>query len=257
MSYRIENITLGYSDSKIVLSDFSLDIPSAQLVALVGRNGVGKSTLLRSLAGLVKCRRGDITIDGNSIFSMRSSELARNIAFVNTEVVRAPHLRVRDVVAMGRAPYTDWTGSLSDEDRQIVEQALSDVGVEHLSDRETDSLSDGERQRVMIARAIAQQTKIILLDEPSAFLDLPNRYQIVMLLHRIAREHNKLILFSSHDLHTAIKLCDSIWVMSTDGLQVGSPAELSSNGAFDVIFRNTPLKFNSSSGEVEICNNCQ
>lgn len=254
MSYRIENITLGYSESKIVLADFSLDVPSAQLVALVGRNGVGKSTLLRSLAGLVKCRKGDIKIDDISIFSMRSSELARNIAFVTTEIIRAPHLRVRDVVAMGRAPYTDWTGTLTQADSLVVDQALTDVGVEHLRDRETDSLSDGERQRVMIARAIAQQTRIILLDEPSAFLDLPNRYQIVMLLHRIAKEHNKLILFSSHDLHTAIKLCDSIWVMSTDGLQVGSPQELANNGAFDVIFRNTPLSFNSHSGEIEISN---
>lgn len=252
MSYQIDNITLGYGELKILLRDFSLSIVPGELTALIGRNGIGKSTLLRSLAGLVCPLSGDVKIDGKSVFAFKSREVAENIAFVTTENIKVPHLSVWDVVSMGRSPYTNWVGSLSDMDCRVVRQAIVDVGVEHLTHANIDRLSDGERQRVMVARAIAQQTPIILLDEPSAFLDLPNRYQIVMLLSQIAHQSNKTIIFSTHDLSTAIKLCDKIWVMSADGLECGTPAELAASGAYNTIFHNTPLTFDGLTGEIKI-----
>lgn len=252
MSYQIQNLTLGYSEDKILLSNFSLDVPSGQLISLIGRNGIGKSTLLRALARVGRPLSGDILIDGRSIFEMRNWELAKQIAYVSTEIISVAHLRVWDIVSFGRAPYTNWTGSLSDQDNAIATQALESVGITHLTHATVDRLSDGERQRVMIARALTQQTPIILLDEPSAFLDLPNRYQIVMLLREIAGRMGKTIIYSSHDLATSLKLSDSIWVMSASGLVHGTPAELSSNGAFNVIFEGTPLRFDSQTGEVTI-----
>lgn len=250
MSYQIMDLTLGYAKQPSILTNFSLDIAPGQLIALIGRNGIGKSTLLRSLAGSVKPLSGDIRVDGKSLFTMKNWKLAQNIAFVTTEIVAAAYLKVWDVVSFGRSPYTNWSGGLGNEDIKIVMQAIDDVGVMHLKDTEINMLSDGERQRVMIARAIAQCTPIILLDEPSAFLDIPNRYQIAMLLRHIAHDQNKTIIFSSHDLTTAIKLCDTIWVMSPGQLVDGSPEELARSGAFNVIFDGTPLTFDSRSGEI-------
>lgn len=252
MSYEIRNITLGYSENQPLLRDFSLDVLSGQLIALVGRNGIGKSTLLRTLAGTARPMAGDVLMDGNSIFSMKSSQLAKYIAFVNTEIITVEHLKVWDVVSFGRSPYTNWAGALSDEDEAIVTQAIRDVGVSHLKSAKINRLSDGERQRVMVARAIAQQTPIILLDEPTAFLDIPNRYQIAMLLHEIACKQNKTVLYSSHDLATAIKLCDAIWVMSPDGVTSGTPPELAANEAYNVMFEGTPLTFDSQYGTITI-----
>lgn len=250
MRYRICDVTLGYKNCKPILENLSLEIPSGELIAIVGRNGVGKSTLLRLLAAGGRPIKGDIMIDDQSIFSMSSNRLAEEIAFVTTENIRVEHLSVRDVVSFGRAPYTNWVGDMSEQDRAITNQAIQSVGVEQLADVGIDRLSDGERQRVMIARAIAQQSSIILLDEPSAFLDLPNRYQIVMLLRQIAHQGQKTVIFSSHDLATAIRLSDRIWIMSPGKMTCGTPKELMANRSFDTIFEGTPLRFDSCTGDI-------
>lgn len=245
MALEIQDITLGYrqkgGDTRLLAEHLSLTAPNGQLIALLGRNGVGKSTLLRVLAGVREPLRGAVLIGGIPISGMPAQDRARQIAFVTTENITVAHLRVDEVVAMGRAPYTGWFGTLSDEDERICADALEQVGMTGFRDKPLDSLSDGERQRVMIARALAQDTPVMLLDEPTAFLDLPNRYHIALLLRRLAHRTGKSIIFSSHDLSTALQLCDSLWVMTSGGVASGSPAALMQSGVVDAMFGGLPL----------------
>ncbi|MBR5196908.1 MAG: ABC transporter ATP-binding protein, partial [Alistipes sp.] len=177
----LRDITLAFGDREL-MRGASATMRRGELVALLGRNGTGKSTLLRAIASLGRVQGGDVVIDGKPLAEITSQELARKVAFVNTERVDVEALTAFDLVAIGRAPYTDWMGRLGEEDRTIVERSLRLAGVENLMWRNVETLSDGECQRVMIARALAQQTDAILLDEPTSFLDLPNRYELCMLL---------------------------------------------------------------------------
>ena len=206
---RLEHISLGYG-SQTLLDNASATLEAGTLVALIGRNGSGKSTLLRAVAGLERCRAGRIQLGGRDAGAIPPGELARTVAFVTTERVRIANLRCRDAVALGRAPYTNWIGRMQEADEAIVMQSLREVGMEAYADRTLDRMSDGECQRVMIARALAQETPVILLDEPTSFLDVPNRYGICTLLRRLAREQGKCILFSTHELDLALTLCDSV-----------------------------------------------
>lgn len=255
MKLEIENIDLGYAQRhaapRLLAEHLSLRVPEGELTALLGRNGVGKSTLLRVLAGVRTPLRGRVTLDGREVAAMTARERARKIAFVTTEPVAAAHLRVREVVAMGRAPYTGWFGALSPEDERIVGESLERVGMAAFRDKPLESLSDGERQRVMIARALAQDTPLMFLDEPTAFLDLPNRYQIALLLRELAHSTGKTVIYSSHDLSTAVRLCDALWAMSPGGVAAGAPEDLLRSGALDAMFGGTPLSF-TPEGTVEI-----
>lgn len=206
---RLENLAIGYPDRPL-LEGINTTFEVSKLTALVGRNGSGKSTLLRALAGLGSYTSGSILVGGDSIDKLDPHTRSTRIAFVTTERVRIANLRCKDVVALGRAPYTNWIGRMQEEDRQLVEHALEAVGMGAFKDRTMDRMSDGECQRVMIARALAQQTPVVLLDEPTSFLDLPNRYELCRLLSRLAREEQKCILFSTHELDIARTLCDSI-----------------------------------------------
>lgn len=206
---RLENISLGYG-TRTLLDGVSATFGAGTLTALIGRNGTGKSTLLRAVAGLGGCRSGRIVVGGHDIAHISPRRLAETTAFVNTERIRVPNLRCRDVVALGRAPYTGWAGSLHREDWEIVDRSLALVGMSGYADRPLEKMSDGESQRVMIARALAQNTPAILLDEPTSFLDLPNRYEICALLQRLAHDEGKCILFSTHELETALALCDAV-----------------------------------------------
>lgn len=245
MRLEIEHITLGYSqrhaETRLLAEQLSLAAPEGELIALLGRNGVGKSTLLRVLAGVRPPMKGRVLLGGSDIAAMPSAELARKIAFVTTEQVAVAHLRVHEVVAMGRAPYTGWLGTLAPEDRRVVDESLERVGMTGFRDKALESLSDGERQRVMIARALAQDTPLMLLDEPTAFLDLPNRYQIALLLRELAHGTGKTVIFSSHDLSTAVQLCDALWVMTPGGVAAGAPEDLMLSGALNAMFGQTPL----------------
>ena len=250
MAFEIKNLTVGYKGVAPLVENVGLIVPDGELVAIMGRNGVGKSTLLRSLAGVVRPLAGDVALDGSSLFSMSARELARNVAFVSTEIVSVAHLRVWDVVSTGRAPYTGWMGTLSAEDISKVSAALEQVGMLGFADVPLDRLSDGERQRVMIARALAQDTKLILLDEPTAFLDLPNRYQITILLRELAHRGGKTVIFSTHDLETAMRLSDTVWIMSDRVIATGAPEDLIAAGRFGAIFRDTDLSLGDAG---EIC----
>lgn len=246
----IRNLSLGYG-SRILLEGANLSFGQGKFYALIGRNGTGKSTLLRTMAGLMKPLAGDVLLNGKPMKGMGHREIASQISFVSTEEVRIGNLRVYDVVGMGRAPYTNWIGILSSEDKRMVEHALSLVGMSDFAEKSIDSLSDGERQRVMIARSLAQDTPVILLDEPTAFLDLPNKYEISLLLKSLAVEHGKTVIVSTHDLNVVLHLCDVVAMIDSGRLVVGKPAEIIENGTIQNIFRGTSLYYDRDKGVVK------
>ena len=225
----LENISLSYG-SRTVLRDVALHLGKGELCALVGRNGAGKSTLLRALTSNAASR-----IDGVPMRDLSPEKLAQSVAIVTTERIRIENMLVEDLVAMGRAPYTNWVGHLQDVDRQVVSEAIEMVGLADFAKRDISTLSDGELQRAMIARAIAQQTAIILLDEPTAFLDIPTRFEVCRLLADLAHKEGKTILFSTHDLDSALPVCDSFAIIEGDQLRKLATADAAAE--MDRIFK--------------------
>ena len=209
---RLEKITLAF-DKRTLLQDADATLCKGTLTALVGRNGAGKSSLLRILAAIDAPTAGQVMVDGKPLHNIPAEERAKIISFVSTQRVRVANLLCRDVVATGRAPYTNWIGRINSEDSAIINQALAAVGMEAFANRAIDTLSDGEFQRVMIARALAQQTPVILLDEPTAFLDIPTRFEICRLLADLAHNQGKTIIFSTHDIDAAMAVCDNVAIM--------------------------------------------
>ena len=214
----LRNIALGYDSQHLLLDNVSTTFTCGTTTALIGRNGTGKSTLLRAIVGSEPLRHGSVLINGIDIRQITPQQLAQQVAFVTTERIRIANLSCRDVVALGRAPYTNWIGRMQPEDETIVMQSLEKVGMASYAFRTMDKMSDGECQRVMIARALAQDTRVILLDEPTAFLDLPNRYELCMLLRRLAHDEGKCVIFSTHELDIALSLADSIALVDTPRL---------------------------------------
>ncbi|MCD8102434.1 MAG: ABC transporter ATP-binding protein [Alistipes sp.] len=247
----LEDLTLGYGD-RVLFRHAGIGFGWGEFTALIGRNGTGKSTLLRTVAGLTRPMAGRIRIDGRYLDEMSFRERASKISFVSTDDVRVTNLRVADVVGMGRAPYTNWIGRLSDGDRAVVWRSLELVGMEGFAAKALDTLSDGERQRVMIARALAQDTPIILLDEPTAFLDLPNRYQICLLLRRLAHREKKSIIFSTHDLNIAVELCDTIAMIEGGRFFYGTAEKLITDGSLQHLFEGTRLIFDPATRNVRL-----
>lgn len=240
----LKELTVGYGQ-RTLLEKVSARIASGQLVALLGRNGTGKSTLLRAMMGLEKPQTGEIRLQGENVTSLKPEKLARNISFVTTDKVRVANLRSEDVVALGRAPYTNWIGQLQPEDKARVDEAIRLVGMSGYTEKTMDQMSDGECQRIMIARALAQDTPVILLDEPTAFLDLPNRYELCLLLKKLAQEEGKCILFSTHDLDIALSLCDSIMLIDNPQLYSLSTPEMVASGHIERLFRNESVTFDA------------
>jgi iron complex transport system ATP-binding protein len=221
----LENIGLGYGP-RVLLEGASAAFGCGEFVALLGRNGAGKSTLLRTVAGLARPLWGEVRLDGRVLAALGRRDVAKLVAMVSTGRVSVPNLRVADAIALGRAPHTNWLGRMSDEDRRCVDRALTLTGLTDFADKALDTLSDGERQRVMIARALAQQTPVILLDEPTAYLDLPARYEIFGLLRGLALDEGKTILCSTHDLDIAARSCTSLAVIHDGRLDCGPTAEM-------------------------------
>ncbi len=233
----LRNITLAYGDSTLV-ENGSAEFAAGELTALVGRNGAGKSTLLRAVTAIEPPKSGEVLLDGTNAAAIPPETIARTISFVGTDKVRIANLRCEDIVAIGRAPYTNWIGRMQEVDRRIVADALQAVGMEAFAERSIDTLSDGECQRIMIARALAQQTPTIVLDEPSAFLDIPTRFEICRLLQRLAHDEGKCILFSTHDLDAAMPVCDSVAVISDRTITKLPAAEIRRQGIIERLFVN-------------------
>lgn len=227
---RLEHLTTGYAD-KPVARDITAELKGGELTALIGANGVGKSTLLRTLAGFQPKLSGRIKIADKDMETYNTKALARLVSIVLTANDDIRNLNAEEVVSLGRSPYTGFLGTLDSDDRRIVDEALRVTGTEHLRRRMIDTLSDGERQKIIIAKALAQQTPIILLDEPTAFLDFPSKVAMTQLLRRLAHDLGKIVLLSTHDLGIALQLSDTIWLATDDGsIVTGSPHELADSG---------------------------
>lgn len=251
------NLTIGYKTSqktiRNVAANISTSLQTGELVCLLGPNGAGKSTLLRTLAGMQPPIAGEVKLLENDIYKLPPQELAKRLSLVLTEKIDVGMLSAYALVTMGRYPYTDWWGKLSSEDENIINWAIKSVGAVNLAQRNVSELSDGERQKIMIARALAQSPMVMLLDEPTAFLDLPRRVEIMQLLRQLARDTNQAILLSTHDLDLALRLADKIWLLGNNGiLHVGAPEDLILSGAFADTFRSEGVEFNIFSGEFNL-----
>lgn len=228
---KLEDISIGYKGSTPLLEPTSLNLPPATLTALTGRNGVGKSTLMRCIAGVDSPLSGRIKLGGLAL-PASAEELSRLIAVVTTERTRVRNLTCRQLVEFGRAPFTGRFGLLHATDRDAVEQALLTVGLSNIANREARVISDGEYQRLMLARALAQDTPIIMLDEPTGFLDVPNRRNVVALLASLARNHGKCILYSTHEIGLALTHADLILHLSQRHLHLLPPAQMRLHSSF-------------------------
>lgn len=248
----LRNISLKFGE-RTLMEGVSTRFSVGTMTALLGRNGTGKSTLLRAIASLGKVQGGEICIDGREISTMSSTELSRRVAFVNTERIDVEALTVYDLVAVGRSPYTDWMGRLKADDERIIERSMQIAGIEGMASRMVSTLSDGECQRVMIARALAQDTPIILLDEPTAFLDLPNRYELCTLLGRLAHDEHKCIIFSTHELDIALSLADSIALVDTPTLRHLPTSAMISSGNIERLFDSEYVSFDAATQSIKLC----
>lgn len=245
---RLERLSIGYAHGKtrhVVATGLDASIRSGRLTCLLGRNGVGKSTLLRTLAGFLTPLEGRILLLGHPLSSYTRADLARLASVVLTGKPQVQNMRVDELIALGRSPYTDFWGRLHAEDRQAVDEAMRLVGLEAFAHRMTSTLSDGERQKVMIAKALAQQTPIIILDEPTAFLDFPSKVETMQLLRRLAHENEKTIFLSSHDLELSMQLSDELWLMSDRQLVMGTPRQLASDGTLARYVARHDVRFNA------------
>ena len=226
MVINLSQLSVGYTLSHPVISDINLELRSGQLACLIGENGIGKSTLLKTLTGFLPKLKGSLLLGNRDIESFSQRELARQVSIVLTQKPDVQNLTIEEIIGLGRSPYTGFFGRLRAEDRKVVDDAIATMGIEKLRGRMIQTLSDGERQKVMIAKALAQETPIILLDEPTAFLDFPSKAETFQSLQRMAHERDKLILLSTHDLELAVRFSDSLLEVKRGRLQAVSASEV-------------------------------
>lgn len=251
------NLAVGYrgrrGSTTTVLSGLDLRLERGRMTALLGRNGAGKSTLLRALTGTDRPLEGSIEIDGRDMRDCGKHELAKLLGLVSTDRVAVGGLTVRELVSMGRQPHTGFWGRLDTTDRNVVDEAMADVGITAKTEAFVAQLSDGERQKVMIAKALAQQTPIIVLDEPTAFLDVASRVEVMKLLHSLAHDRHKAVLLSSHDISQSLLLADDLWVVCGDGDVVTGSTEkvVMETDAMNRMFGSRSLEFSATMCDFE------
>lgn len=244
-----QDLAIGFNNKRVIASGLNLSVEAGDLVFLLGPNGVGKTTLLKTLAGLAKPIHGRIEMNGGPLHSIRRETLAKRRSIVLTQQPAASSLRAREIVSLGRLPYASWSGSLNAGDEEFIERAMTMTNCSTLADRLVSELSDGERQKVFIARAIAQDTPIIMLDEPTAFIDLPRRVEIVQLLRQLTRTFHKAVILSTHDLDLALMAADRIWLLGCGGtFATGLPEELVLSGDLKRSFHSADILFDESTG---------
>lgn len=252
---KAEQLSIGYKTKEVktvVASDINFQLQKGQLIGLVGANGIGKSTLLRTLIKVQPALSGQIILNQKDLKSTSTIELAKQLSIVLTEPLLSKNMSVFDLVALGRHPYTNWIGNLTERDYTTINQALTLVNISDLKDKKCYELSDGQLQKVMIARALAQDTDIIVLDEPTTHLDMYHKAYILKLLKRLTKETGKTILFSSHEIDLAIQLCDTMVVMKKEQVICDQPCHLISNCVFETLFPEDMIVFDDKTGSFRV-----
>ena len=252
----LRNLSIGYQTKhgiKTVATGIDGTIKSGELTCLLGANGVGKSTLLKTLSSFQAKTGGEILLEGRELSEYSDKQLSRLIGVVLTEKPDVRNMTVRELVSLGRSPYTGFWGTYSKDDLQVVDEAIAMVGIEPLKKRMVHTLSDGERQKVMIAKALAQQTPVIYLDEPTAFLDYPSKVEVLQLLCRISREADKVIFLSTHDVELALQMADTIWLMTQgESVAIGSPKTLAEQGALGRFIEREGIVFDPKTMTIKV-----
>lgn len=255
IALNVSDLSVGYRSKKTTLTiaeGLNFQAVHGELSAIIGVNGIGKSTLLRTIGHVQPKLSGDIFFNNKNLDSFSSIELASKVSLVLTEGLASKNLTVLELIALGRQPYTNWIGKLSPTDRSKINESIALVDLDGLKTKKCYELSDGQLQRVMIARALAQDTSIILLDEPTSHLDLHHKVQILKLLKEIAHKTNKTILYTSHEIEIAIQLCDKILIMNKTGHEFGDPPELIKKGSFDRLFPKNVVRFDPKTNTFKI-----
>jgi len=251
-SLHIKGLSVGYA-TKEIARDINLSLGGGRLVCLLGQNGVGKSTLLRTLSNLQEPLSGNIEVGDQDIELLERRELATKLGIITTEKIGMSNMTVRELVALGRYPYTNWIGKESEEDRQKIEEAISRCKINYIEKSKLEAISDGQFQKAMVARVLAQDTDIILMDEPTAHLDVVNRVEMFQLLQTIKQETGKSILISTHELDLSMQFADELWLMNFNAAIVtGTPEDLGLNGELEKIFFHEEFHLDSRTGQIKL-----
>ena len=246
------NLCVGYSSKKeikTIASNINLSLKKGELIALIGANGIGKSTLLRTLIGIQPPLSGDVILNGKNISEYDSISFAQNLSIVLTEKLPASNLTVFEIIALGRQPYTNWLGNLSENDIWKINEAMELTQITSLAEKNHYEISDGQLQNVLVARALAQDTPLIILDEPTTHLDLLHKVSLFKLLKKLAKETNKCILFSTHDIDMAIQISDEMIIMTSENVIQDQPCNFISKGNFNTLFKDDHIAFDSEKGK--------
>jgi iron complex transport system ATP-binding protein len=247
-----KNLSIGYTSKKevkTIATDITVSLNKGKLITLIGGNGIGKSTLLRTITAIQKPISGEVFLNEKDIFSMDNSDLAQQQSLVLTDKLPSSNLTVWELIALGRQPYTNWIGNLTDDDYSKIKTAIQLTNIEHLTEKKHYEISDGQLQKVLIARALAQDTDLIILDEPTTHLDLFHKVSVFKLLQKLAHESEKCILFSTHDIDLAIQLSDEMIVMTEGFCIKDQPCNLIEKGVFDTLFKDEHIVFDKTYGK--------
>ena len=250
-----DSLEIGFISGKtrkVLLPPLNATASEGELIAVIGRNGIGKSTLLRSLTGLQRVLSGNLLIDGTDIHNYSRITLSEKVGYISTEIIRVSNMKVYDLVSLGRFPYTNWYGRMDPLNHNAVMEAINKAGMSEFTDRPIIELSDGERQRAMIAMELAQDAIIMIMDEPTAFLDISSKFDVIHLMHELTRQRNKTIIYSTHDFMSAISQADKIWLMLEDKLIEGAPEDIMINGYFKSLFDESKVSFNTHDGSFNV-----
>ena len=248
-------ISIGYTSKKvknIIASNIDLSLEKGKLIALIGANGIGKSTLLRTITGIQKTISGTVLLNGKNIHELNALTLAQNLSVVLTEKLPPSNLTVWELIALGRQPYTNWIGKLTDNDIEKINEAIQLTQIGHLTSRKHYEISDGQLQIVLIARALVQDTPLIILDEPTTHLDLLHKVTLLKLLKKLTQETGKCILFSTHDIDMVIQLSDEMIIMTPENVVQNQPCNLILKGSFNTLFQDEHIVFDSEKGKFTI-----
>lgn len=250
-----ENLSIGYknkSETNTIVQNCAIQLQKGKLIALVGANGIGKSTLLKTITGIIPPINGKVHLNNKEISSYIPKELAQELSIVLTESLPPSNLSVYEIVALGRQPYTNWLGTLSEEDKLKIENAIELTEISSFKHKKHYEISDGQLQKTLIARALAQDTHLIILDEPTTHLDLVHKVTLIKLLQKLTHKTGKTILYSTHDIDLAIQLSDEIIVLTKNKLVQDQPCNLIENGIFNELFNNENIEFDKTTGKFKV-----